>query len=379
MPTLILSANTGEGHNSCAKAIKEYYDSVGEECVCADGLEFISPQASQIISKGHSFVYRYTPWLFKHGYSFSEDHPDVFEDGSTIYRFLTQGSERMYKFIAAGGYDTVICVHPFTAFMLTDMLNKHPMKLATCFVSTDYTCSPGTKSSNLDYYFIPDATLTKDFTNEKITEEKIIPFGIPVRQMFCIFHAETEAKIKAGIQPQHKHLLVMGGSMGCGPMRRLIQEISEKMPSDWEMTVVCGRNEKLFQRLDRKYSDNKNMHIRGFVEDMGTMMDSADLYLTKPGGASVTEAQMKNLPMVFVDAVAGCEEYNLYYFVEKGAAETGASVDEITDACLHLMNNDLNRREMRENLQAISHKDVAETIYQTMKQLAKDNRDETQA
>ena len=116
------------------------------------------------------------------------------------------------------------------------------------------------------------------------------------------------------------------------------------------------------------------MHIRGFVEDMGALMDSADLYLTKPGGASVTEAQMKNLPMVFVDAVAGCEEYNLFYFLEKGAAETGASVDEITNSCLRLMTSDLNRREMKEHLRAISNKDVAKTIYQTMKQLADQSR-----
>ena len=369
MATLILSCNTGEGHNSCAKAIKEYYDSVGEECICIDGLEFISPQAAQIFSKGHSFVYRYTPWLFKYGYSYSEEHPEVFRDGSTVYRFMTQGSERMYEYIVNGGFDTVICVHPFTAFMLTDMLNKHPMKLATCFVSTDYTCSPGTKSSNLDYYFIPDKALIKDFTNETITEEKIIPYGIPVRQMFLISQAESEAKANAGIQSGHKHLLVMGGSMGCGPMKKLIDEIAEKMPSDWAMTVVCGRNKNLYQRLDNKYSENQNIHIRGFVEEMGALMDSADLYLTKPGGASVTEAQMKNLPMVFVDAVAGCEEYNLFYFLEKGAAETGASVEEITGVCLKLMNSDLNRREMKENLRAISHKDVAKTIYQTMKQL----------
>ena len=287
---------------------------------------------------------------------------------------MTRGSERMFRYISDGGYDTVVCVHPFTAFMLTDMLNKYPMKLATCFVSTDYTCSPGTKSSNLDYYFIPDESLTKDFTNETITEEKIIPYGIPVRQMFCISQAESDAKIDAGILPEHNHLLVMGGSMGCGPMKKLIQEIAKKMPPDWEMTVVCGRNEKLFQRLENKYSENGSVHIRGFVEDMGALMDSADLYLTKPGGASVTEAQMKNLPMVFVDAVAGCEEYNLFYFLEKGAAETGASVDEITNSCLRLMTSDLNRREMKEHLRAISNKDVAKTIYQTMKQLADQSR-----
>ena len=41
---------------------------------------------------------------------------------------------------------------------------------------------------------------------------------------------------------------------------------------------------------------------------MALLMDSADLYLTKPGGISVTEAASMRLPMVFIDAVAGCEE-----------------------------------------------------------------------
>ena len=53
MKTLILSCNTGEGHNSCAKAIKEYYDTVGDECVIKDGLEFISPKVSIMGSHLH--------------------------------------------------------------------------------------------------------------------------------------------------------------------------------------------------------------------------------------------------------------------------------------------------------------------------------------
>ena len=373
MATLILSCNTGEGHNSCAQAIKEYYEAMGDMCDCVDALEFISSAASEFISRGHSFVYRYIPWLFKHGYSFAEEHPGFFQDGSSVYQFLTQGSERMYEYICSGGYEAVICVHPFTAFMLTDMLEKHPMKLTTCFVSTDYTCSPGTKSSNLDYYFIPDAALTDEFQSETITRDKVISGGIPVRQMFCVSNPEEKAKRSAGVQPGHKHLLVMGGSMGCGPMKKLIYELAERLSPEWEMTVICGRNDKLFQKLDKKYRDYENVHIRGFVEDMGMMMDSADLYLTKPGGASVSEALMKNLPMVFVDAVAGCEEYNLFYFVEKNAAETGESVQEITNACLRLMENEEYRLTMKNNLKTIPRKDVAKLIYQTMKQLENDN------
>ncbi len=56
MRALILSCNTGEGHNSCAKAIKEVYDAKGDDCVIADALNFISEKTSRFISWGHVFV-----------------------------------------------------------------------------------------------------------------------------------------------------------------------------------------------------------------------------------------------------------------------------------------------------------------------------------
>lgn len=68
MAVLILSGNTGEGHNSCAKAIAEYVESENQRCVVRDGLAFISPAASKFASWGHSFVYRHLPLVFKYGY-----------------------------------------------------------------------------------------------------------------------------------------------------------------------------------------------------------------------------------------------------------------------------------------------------------------------
>ena len=80
--------------------------------------------------------------------------------------------------------------------------------------------------------------------------------------------------------------------------------------------------------------------MQKFVQDVSMLMDSADLYLTKPGGISGTEASKKRLPMVFVDAVAGCEEYNLQYFVERGAAVTAEEPPELADKCLELLQSE---------------------------------------
>ena len=40
MQTLILSCNTGAGHNSCAQAVQEAYHSRGEICNITDSLQF---------------------------------------------------------------------------------------------------------------------------------------------------------------------------------------------------------------------------------------------------------------------------------------------------------------------------------------------------
>ena len=53
MQTLILSCNTGAGHNSCAQAVQEAYHSRGEICNITDSLQFISEKASTFISRAY--------------------------------------------------------------------------------------------------------------------------------------------------------------------------------------------------------------------------------------------------------------------------------------------------------------------------------------
>ena len=61
MQTLILSCNTGAGHNSCAQAVQEAYHSRGEICNITDSLQFISEKASTFISNWHTRIYRHAP------------------------------------------------------------------------------------------------------------------------------------------------------------------------------------------------------------------------------------------------------------------------------------------------------------------------------
>ena len=173
MKVLILSCNTGEGHNSCAAALAEECRHENIPCDTEDALRFISPEVSRFISNWHVRIYRHAPGLFRVGYRAAEEHPEQFHESSTLYRYLTQGAETLGGFIAGSGYDTVICTHPFAALMVSEVVKTRLPHLKTCLIATDYTCSPSVKDSALDRYFIPAASLSGDFLGGGITPERL--------------------------------------------------------------------------------------------------------------------------------------------------------------------------------------------------------------
>ena len=334
MKVLILSCNTGEGHNSCAAALEEECRNQNIPCDTEDALRFISPEVSRFISNWHVRIYRHAPGLFRVGYRAAEDHPAQFHEGSALYRYLTQGAEKLCGFIAGSGYDTVICTHTFAALMVSEVVKTHLPNLKTCFIATDYTCSPSVKDSSLDRYFIPASSLSGDFLGGVVTS----------------------------------------GSMGCGPIMSIARRIGRDLPDDQDLTIVCGTNKQLYRRLQRRFYDVKNVHVRSYVKDMALLMDSADLYLTKPGGISVTEAASMRLPMVFIDAV--CEEYNKDFFLRTGGAVTGQTPKEIARTSLRLLSDEHTLEKMGDALDAAVPHNAAANILSEMSEAEEEEKEE---
>ena len=367
MRVLILSCNTGGGHNACAEAIRQSFEAAGDTCVSADALQFTSNKLSKFMSWGHTTMYRRIPKLFRFGYGYAENHPKMMREDAAVVKLLTGGAEQLHSFLVTGGYDAVICTHVFSGLLLRKALELYPMPIKTAFIATDYTCSPGVVNSELDVYFIPDATLAEEFIAAGVPVGKLVASGMPVLSQFYTRGDKEKAKLAFGIKPDNTHLLLMCGSMGCGPMKQLTETLSQRLEPDWEISVVCGTNHKLRRELEQKYDSYPNIHIHGFVQDMSSLMDSADLYLTKPGGLSTSEALAKALPMVLIDAVAGCESYNLRHFTEMGGAATAPSVEDLTALCLELLRDPQRRWKMETALLSHRYTDSADCICRVMR------------
>lgn len=363
---LILSGGTGQGHNSCAQAIREYFEDKNVSCTVCDAFSFISKGFAAFMSWGHSAMYRFFPGLFRWGYRVSEKHPAAFREGSPVYKLLTSGTERLHAYILSEGFDTVLCTHAFAAVMATQLVRQTACPVQTAYVATDYTCYPVMGSCDLQWVFVPCESLTEAYRACARPGRRVRATGIPIQRGFWLPCEKEEAKRLLNIPVGSKHLLMMCGSMGCGPMVKMLRAIAAELPGRAEVSVICGTNERLRKKLARRYAGNGRVHIVGYTDQIPLYMDAADLYLTKPGGISVTEAAAKALPMAFIDAVSGCERYNMNYFVELGAAVTAGSVGELVQKCVRLLSSEDELRHMRLALREYGQPDGAKLIYEEL-------------
>ena len=326
---LILSGNTGGGHNSAAGAVSDCFTAHGDECDIKDALAFLPHGTSYIVSNGHVFIYKKAPRLFGFFYRLAENHPAKENSDSIIYDMLTVGARSLKKFLEANPYDAVICTHVFAGMIATEAKRKYGIPKRIYFVSTDYTCSPGVAEINADLFFIPHRLLAPEFEEKRIPKDRIVSSGIPVRQSFYEHYEKDTAKKLLDLPKDKRIVLLMCGSMGCGPIKELGSLLCHELPTDAHLVVICGSNKRLYKELKKDLKAN-NATIVGFTDQMSLYMDAASLALTKPGGLSTSEALAKALPLVLINAVPGCETRNLDFLTVNNFSQTAGSVERLS-------------------------------------------------
>ena len=347
MKALILSCNTGQGHNAAGKALKEEFLRRGAECKMLDALRFARPKTS----KRASGVYIKTATNF----------PDVFgafykvagkiissKRKSPVYYANTLYGRKLYRYIEKGGYDCVVMPHLFPAEAITYIKKHYPLKAACFFVATDYTCIPFTEETGLDAYFIPSDELTAEYAERGIPEEKLISVGIPVSKRFWGKKNKQETRLGLGIGVDGPVVLIMTGSMGFGNVCAMAKVLEAGLPQDGRVVILGGNNQKLKEKLRREFRGNRKVLVLDFTTQADLYMDICDVLVTKPGGLTSTEAAAKGIPMIHSAPIPGCETRNAAFFAGHGMSVLGQNEKEVGARVLELLKNKAAARNMVE-------------------------------
>jgi len=366
MKVLILSCNNGNGHNAVAKAVQERFNKRGDESEIVDVLSFISPAASKVIAYAHKVLYsrlsRFNDFTWK---SVMKERESVNIE-TFPYTMLTLGVQVLCEYIVKNDYDAVLCTHIFAGLMLSTGVKSFGLTVKTGIVETDYMVSPGSEACDLDYHFVPTSEIANQLNELGVPKEKIVVSGIPVRTEIGVCIPKEEVRKKFNINPDKKHILVMCGSMGGGPMVSITHYLIRNLGEKAYITVVCGSDQVTYRQMVTAYGLRKNVKILHYVKNITELMDSADILITKPGGISITEAAVKGLPLVLINIAGGCEDYNCSYFVSNGAAMNGIKPSEAGAICRNLMASDTIRSSMSERLKVIADENNTDLICEKM-------------
>ena len=322
---LILSCNTGEGHNSCAKALRSAFATEGFVCDIQDTLSLASEGYSKAVSQSYDFLARNdlvgTPYEIAEWYSELKHKPM-----SPVYQVNKVYTKELYRLITRKEYDAVICVHIFPALALSFLMRRHPLELATFFIATDYTCYPFMCETYLDGYMVAHSDLVEEYAHSGIPRAKIHATGIPCNEkIFLEKTPKDEARRRLA-----KHFkwdiedysggwfLLMGGSMGFGNTDILLKELLQVCAVKDRIICVCGRNAKQKEQIDELYKDSEVVVTIGYTDQVPLLMDACDVLFTKPGGLTSTEALIKNIPLIHTAPIRGVEDRNARFFKERG-------------------------------------------------------------
>lgn len=345
MDALILSCGTGGGHDSAARAVLEEMQNRGHHAVMLNPYTLKSSRLADGINNTYITAARDAPRAFGAVYKLGDLYRQL-PFRSPVYFVNHSMNTVLEAYLAENHFDVVVMTHLFAAEILTNM-KQHAIKIPkTIFVATDYVCIPFTEETECDAYVIPAEDLAGDFINRGIPEEKLYPLGIPTGSSFARQETREAVRQRLGLQKDKKYILITGGSMGGGKIEKAITKLRSYFADreDIALIIVCGSNKVLFDKLSPQ-ADSRCLVI-GYTGDMASYLKASDLFITKPGGLSSTEAAVCGVPVLHTSPIPGCESYNARYFSQRGMSISGEINSEILGTVEQILNNDRVRAEM---------------------------------
>lgn len=324
---LVLSASTGGGHNRAAKALRESLATREIDCLIVDSLKIINRLVDTMISKGYETSALYTPKTYGRLYRIADS--DLMRKGMDKNLVITYMMKKLYRLIESEKPDLIIGTHPFPVMAVSNLKEKNKIDLPLLSIVTDFGIHHAHIADYVDAYIVGDEYVQSILEMQCVPKNRIYPYGIPIEKNFLQPIDTSTLQYNLGLSNKFT-VLLMGGSFGAGNIIKTLKQLLF-VQEDIQIIIVCGRNKSLYYKVQKFLSEHpyqKNVVLMGFTEQMNYLMSMSDCIVTKPGGLTVTECILKQLPMIIPFYIPGQEEDNLHFLLNSGlAAQPTRSAD----------------------------------------------------
>lgn len=346
---LILTTSTGQGHNQAATSVAESFQNAGYEIIKHDFLAKNSKFLNDAIVIGYEILASKFPKIY--GYFYNLTDKNITNSLLKIPFLFTK--KKVSKLIHEIKPDIIIATHSLSVNIISD-LKKHGLKTPYISIVTDFKAHYTYVSPYVDAYITGSDYTKQSLVDRNVDPNKIHTIGIPINKKFY-----TEVTNAYDLKDsEYFNLLLMSGSLGLNTISIVLKELL-KNPNKLRITVVCGKNYRLKDTLieycNSNTFNNKKLHILGFTNDISYLMDYCDVIISKPGGLTVTESIIKNIPLVIPFAIPGQESENIDFLTSEGYAICVKDLSKINNTINDLIENPDKLSEMKLRLKTLSN------------------------
>lgn len=345
---LILTTSTGQGHNQAAASVAESFENCGYEITKLDFLAKNSKFLNDIVVIGYEF----SASKFPKTYGFFYKLMDRKLTNKLLKIPFSLTRRKVSKLIDEINPDVIVATHALSISVISD-LKKQGLKTPFILIVTDFKAHYIYVDSYVDAYITGSNYTKQSLIDRNVNPDKIYPVGIPINSKFY-----TEVTSAEDLKnDKYFNLLLMSGSLGLNTIFIVLKELL-KNPNKLRITVVCGKNDHLKNKLTKYCStnqfENKKLHILGFTKDISYLMDYCDVIISKPGGLTVTESIVKNIPLVIPFAIPGQENENIDFLTTEGYSIHIKDLSKINDTVNFLIKNPDELSKMKLKLKKLS-------------------------
>ena len=211
--------------------------------------------------------------------------------------------------------------------------------------------------------------------------DRIILTGNPIRKEIAPATKEQRAEGYRfyGLDPDKKTLFVVGGSLGCGTLNRVMRKwVEERAASaDYQVIWQCGKFYKSGVDAFMAGRTVPNLFYTDFIQRMDLAYAVSDLLVSRAGAGTISELCVAGKATIFVPSPNVSEDHqthNAMALVNKDAAlmVRDAEADtKLLDTVEGLIDDEARLAELEKNILKLGRKDASEVIAKEVLKLVK--------
>lgn len=348
---LVLTGSVGSGHTRAAEAVVEAMIGVdaAHSAIVTDALAHASLWFRTAYRDAYVSLIERAPtavgWLYRSS--------DRVEGGGIRRAVQRHALARLRRLIREEKPDTIVCTHFLPAEIVSTMVERGEWRGLFGVVVTDLDAhAVWAACPRADRWFVALPETAEILAGKGVPRDRMVVTGIPISGAFSSrLPGRGELRARWGFAADQPMILVSGGGVGISMLDDTLEQLLA-LPFPCGIALVCGRNQRLFERASRMVESRSGGQVRciplGFTDRMHELMAAADLAIGKPGGLTSSEALACGLPLAIVRPVPGQEERNADHLLEWGAAIRLNSPESLGWRVAALLRDEARLRSMRE-------------------------------